>query len=67
MNMACIISGPMGPEPDAMKVARPVLLNRGITHFPLIYGATGFGLIFIYSRHLSRDPFLHALPIANSC
>ncbi|MHA1681531.1 MAG: hypothetical protein ACTSUE_11005, partial [Promethearchaeota archaeon] len=37
MNMACIISGPMGPEPDAMKVARPVLLNRGITHFPLIY------------------------------
>ncbi|MHA1681725.1 MAG: hypothetical protein ACTSUE_12010 [Promethearchaeota archaeon] len=35
--MAYIISGPMGPEPDAMKVARPVLLNRGITHFPLIY------------------------------
>ncbi|MHA1997351.1 MAG: hypothetical protein ACTSU9_04475 [Promethearchaeota archaeon] len=35
--MACIIFGPMGPEPDAMKVARPVLLNRGITHFPLIY------------------------------
>ncbi|MHA1683500.1 MAG: hypothetical protein ACTSUE_21350 [Promethearchaeota archaeon] len=35
--MACMITGPMGPEPDAMKVARPVLLNRGITHFPLIY------------------------------
>ncbi|MHA1683419.1 MAG: hypothetical protein ACTSUE_20945 [Promethearchaeota archaeon] len=27
--MACIITGPMGPGPDAMKVARPVLLNRG--------------------------------------
>ncbi|MHA1997008.1 MAG: hypothetical protein ACTSU9_02755 [Promethearchaeota archaeon] len=35
--MTCIITGPMGPEPDAMKVARPVLLNRGIMHFPLIY------------------------------
>ncbi|MHA2000278.1 MAG: hypothetical protein ACTSU9_19390, partial [Promethearchaeota archaeon] len=49
MNMACIISGPMGPEPDAMKVARPVLLNRGITHFPLIYAFTRSN----YARFLS--------------
>ncbi|MHA1998597.1 MAG: hypothetical protein ACTSU9_10790, partial [Promethearchaeota archaeon] len=44
MNMACIISGPMGPEPDAMKVARPVLLNRGIMYFPLIYVPFSFTL-----------------------
>ncbi|MHA1683103.1 MAG: hypothetical protein ACTSUE_19345 [Promethearchaeota archaeon] len=44
--MACMITGPMGPEPDAMKVARPVLLNRGITHFPLIYDKS-YKLLFL--------------------
>ncbi|MHA1682777.1 MAG: hypothetical protein ACTSUE_17700 [Promethearchaeota archaeon] len=35
--MTCMITGPMGSESDAVKIARPILLNRGITHFSLIY------------------------------